>query len=174
MLLDKVTEGKRQCLGRNDVFETTAYFAAGLLSDQNHATRLLESMKMFSSEIRDSKIAVRRKRSEHAKKRKQSEGHQLKRLQTKQAKLHLAGKDSKSCSWHKPDKMAPTNDCKAESEKETNSTGTKKRKAARKCNNCGRVGHCKTDCNEVIYEPQASRSKKPKISSDDVADLFIE
>jgi hypothetical protein len=57
-----------------------AYFAVGLLSDWNHATWLLKLMKTNSSEIHDAKVMVHRKRSEHAKKWKQTDAYHLKWL----------------------------------------------------------------------------------------------
>ena len=166
-VLTKHTEGKRRYLGRKDTFEVTAYFAAGLISNPELATKLLERMGIESSNIRDRARQQLAHKKETAKKRKSTPAYNESRVRRKQVQLARMAKEGKSASRHQPHKLSPTDDCKAK--KET----PKKRKRTPSCVSCGQKGHWTKECREMPNGGVTrKRTKTAALTADKILDLF--
>ena len=145
--------------------EVTALFVAGMRSDPDMTTKMLTiSGVAQSSAMRDkgrAKIQANEKR--HAMLQKTPD-YKARRMCSKNVKLTQVGKDAKSTTRHKSEKMAPTDNVR-----DTVTTAPKKQK---KCGNCGVTGHTKAQCAVTERERPAKKARKGVFSSANLANML--
>jgi hypothetical protein len=154
--LTKHTEGKRRNLASS--LEVTVLFVAGMRSDPDICTKILKAAGAAqSSIIRDKRRARILADKERSVSRQKTPEYKARRMYSKNLKLIQVGKDAKSTTRHKSEKMAPTDNVR-----DTEARAPRKQN---KCGNCGFPGHTKAQCAATERERPAKKAKKGVLSN---------
>ena len=161
--LTKHTEGKRKHLASS--LEVIVLFVAGMRSDPDICTKILTfAGASQSSVIRDKRRARIQAVKQRSAARKKSPEYKARCMYSKNLKLLQVGKDAKSTTRHKSEKMAPTDNVR-----DTAAIATKKQK---KCGNCGLTGHTKVQCAATEREKPKKKARKGVLSTVNLVNML--
>ena len=106
--LVKYSQGKRLNQDMTDSWRVLQYFVAGLRSNANFTSDLIEHIGLVPSHIRNEMKLKIKKNKEYQSKYHKEEKQIHRRKCTKAVRDHLMGKEESKKGKHKTDKMKPT------------------------------------------------------------------
>ena len=163
-VLNKFSEGKRLNLDHADAWQIMQLFVAGILSDKEYTNRVSTDIGINKNTISNIKLSKMVSKKKYHSDYKRTEAAIFRRKLSKQGKNLLLGRNAKDKSRHIPDKLLIKSTPKKRKKKSTSET---------KCSNCGRPGHTKSDCMEVIKKPTKKKRKTADgVSVKEMEDCF--
>jgi hypothetical protein len=179
-IIIKYSQGKRIYQGKTDSWEVRCYFAADMTSNEKFAVKILKSMGLGSSQIRELETARQAGKKRKIADAKGLEKNIKRRKVSKNKKLNSLAVNTKRKDQHKSDSLAPTDDCRSEEPGDDSNGAAQKPKPKpksrqpRKCGNCKRLGHTKGACPEPDYSESEKKKKRKhlKFTNDRVASIL--
>jgi hypothetical protein len=165
----KFSQGKRLNLGQSNSWAVLAHFVAGLRSNPDFSTQVMERFGINKSDVRIKVQTQFAKRREYWKEWKQSDKYREQRHIRKVVSSAIMGKEAAKSSAHRSGKLNPKDACQAGS-----LTG-QRGKNKRTCSNCHEPGHTVENCMEPHYKlpkPNGRQKKKVKTTVESMLLLF--
>jgi len=168
-IMVKFSQGKRLNLGQSNSWAVLAHFVAGLRSNHDFSSQIMERFDIRPSDVRNKVRSHFAKRREYWKTWKQSDKYRKQRHLRKVLSSARMGKEAAKSSAHRSGKLNPKDACQAGS-----LTGQHGKKRA--CSNCREPGHTVENCTEPHYKlpkPKGKQTKKAKTTVQSMLLMFL-